>query len=305
MRLLPILFTLALCPGAPANPPRVRLISASESAALIRVGDGSPQSKITSLVHSLHTAGINSFTFETNSDSLLEQLKPMWFDSGIRNITIKAPSPPSSTTFPKLDPITSRATLAGIDDELERETSRFEAHREALVTFVYHHGVPEEDDTSTPETLAHHKREVEKQLATLLNSPLEARLALAAMVDIAGNPVAKHLKSHQKAAREKAALVTSGFGAKHPQVIATNQEVAATHQLAVDELGAIEEALRIQIYQLGKRAKHLKTWQQLPPAERQSREQSYHEAKASYENSLHRIQEIEATKKAAKRSLNR
>ena len=298
-----LLLALTLCTTALAAPPRVRLLSVSDNTGLIRLADGSPEAKITSLVDSLHNAGINSFTFETKSDRLLEKLKPIWLDSGIKTITIKEPTPPSS--FPKLDPVTARAILAGIDKELERETTRFETHRKALVTFVFHHGIPEIDDTISLENLAHQKQEAEEQLAPLLNSPLNTRLILAAKVEIAGNPVAKHLKSHQKANQQKAHLMNCGFGLKHPDIIATSQEVDTTHQLAIDELGSIEEALRVRIYQLGKRAKHLETWQQLPQDKRDSREQSYQEAKDSYDNSLRRIQEMAATKKAAQRSLNR
>lgn len=298
-----LFLSLALTTVGFATPPRVRVISVSEGSALIRVSNGAPEARILALVDSLNLAGITNFTFEANSDLLLNKLKSVWFDSGITKVTITKPSPRSSSTFPKLDPITARATLAGIDDELKRETARFETHRKALVDFVYHHGIPEANDRISPEDLARQKQKTEKQLAALLDSPLKTRLTLAAQVAITDNPVAKHLESHQKANQEKARLVTSGFGNKHPDIIATSQEIEATHQLAVDELGAIEEALRIQIYQLGKRTKHLKNWQQLSVAERRSREQSFEKLNAAYQDSLHRIQEIKATKNAAIRSL--
>lgn len=99
------LLALFLPATAFAAPPRVRLLSVADGTARIRVGDGSAETRISSLVHSLHSAGITSFIFEANSDILLTKLRSRWLDTGIRNVTILPPAPPSAANYPKLDPI--------------------------------------------------------------------------------------------------------------------------------------------------------------------------------------------------------
>lgn len=298
-----LLFAIVLPAFSFAAPPHVRLLSVADNTARIRVGDGSPENRITSLVHSLHTAGVSSFILEAKSDILLTKLKSRWLGTGIRNITILPLNPPSSANFPKLDPIWAGVTLKRIDHEITSESRIYNRNRESLITFVFENGFPENGSFITIEDLISEKKQRETDLEHFMSSPQEEQLDQAAKVDLPGNPVAKHLASYQEALEKSQKLKASGFGSKHPDRIAVSDELGATHQMAVDELGSIEEGMRVKIYQLEKRIEHFPAWRKLSPLERESKTDAFQKKKVAYEESLHRILRMKSARKAAERSL--
>jgi hypothetical protein len=299
-----VLLLLALfLPAAFAAPPRVRLLSVADNTARIRVSDGSPEVHISSLVHALHSAGINAFIFEAKSEILLNKLKSRWLDTGVRDVTILPPSPPSATDFPKLDPIEAAVTLRQIDHEITTESKIFNRNRQELINFVFENGIPETDDTITLTDLLSQKEQSEKELSRFMSSTPDDQLKQAGGIDLPGNPVAKHLKAHRIALEKSNQLRASGYGPKHPSLIAATEEVEATRQMALDELGSIEEGFRVKIYQLEKRIAHFPAWQKLTESAKQSLTRSFQEKTAAYENSLHRILRMKSAKEAAERSM--
>lgn len=297
------LLALFLPATAFAAPPRVRLLSVADGTARIRVGDGSAETRISSLVHSLHSAGITSFIFEANSDILLTKLRSRWLDTGIRNVTILPPAPPSAANYPKLDPIEAGVALKQIDREITSEAKIFSRSREDLINFVSENGFPENDDSVTPENLISKKERAEAQLRQFMSSAPDDQLKLSTGIDLPGNPVAKHLASYQEALKKSRQLKASGFGSKHPDRVAAIEVTEATHQIALDELGSVEEGMRVKIYQLEKRIEHLPIWRRLSETERESMTQAFQKKRAAYEASLHRILGMKAARKAAERSL--
>lgn len=294
---------LTLISLASAHPPKVRLLSASDNSALIRVDDGATESKLNTLVHTLRSAGVLSFVFETTDDRLLTKLKPTWLDSGIKSITIKEPQPLSAPVFPKLGPLEALATLQKIDDELDKVTANFEANRKILTTLISRHGIPEYQADTTHKDLTQNKKSTEELLAKFLTSSSTDQFTIASNIDLPGNPVTKHLEVHQLAQEKSRKLIASGIGPNHPAIKVVKEEISTSLQLATEELSAIEEALRVKIYRLGKQARHFNEWQKLFAPEKEALRTSYRNARSEYETSLKNLRQISAMKRAAQKSV--
>jgi len=296
-----LLLFLSLLTSGHADPPRVRLLSASENSATIRVEKAASENRLTLLVDTLHTAGVHSFTFETTEPKVLKKLKRTWLDSGIKSITITSPQPSSS--FPKIDPIEAHATLLRIKDQIDQATFQFEADRKALVSFIHQYGKPERDLTITPADLIAEKAAVQTQLDQFIAAAVDSRLQLATQISFPENPVTRHLKAHRKALLKKKALAATGVGPKHPALLALAEETTATRQLAIDDLASIEEALRLKIYQIDQRRKHLATWKNLPAADRATLKKSHQQKRSAYLTSLQKLRNLQSVKTTATRSL--
>lgn len=296
--LFPLLIALAS-----AQPPKIRLLSVTDQTATIRISEGANEANLRGLVLTLNKVGVNSFVFEAEDDRDLNRLKPDWLDSGIQSVTIKEPEAPSSSTFPKIDPLEAFATLNRIDDELDKETVISDDKRKALVTLIYRHGVPEYKEGTSLEGINQEKEQTEKLLSRYLASSTEERLKIAEETGIPDNPVTRHLETRRTALKKANKLVESGIGPRHPEIKAVTELISSSKQLAIGELSAIEEALQVKIYQLEKKAKHFAKWQKLPASEQEELLNSYQKARSEYEDSLKMLDRLKAMKKAAGNSI--
>jgi hypothetical protein len=235
--------------------------------------------------------------------SLLTKLKPNWLDSGIKSITIKEPEPLSSPVFPKLAPLEALATLQKIDDELDQASIRFTINRKTLTTLISRYGIPEYQPNTTHKDLTAEQKSTEKLLAKFLASSNPDQFAIASNLDLPDNPVAKHLEAHQLAQEKSRKLIASGIGPKHPEIKVIKEEISTSLQLATEELSSIEEALRVKVYQLEKQARHFDDWQKLSAPEQKTLQASYQNARSQYQNSLKKLRQISAMKKAAQNSV--